>query len=300
MSRPIAVLLLLAATAIWGLSFVAQKVAMGYMGPMTFGAMRFVVGGAALLPFAFHELRRKRVTVTTITPRLWLQIGLLCAAFFIGSVLQQYGLLLTSVTNSGFLTALYVLFAPLIAFLAIRALPHPIIYVGAPLALIGIFLLNGGRLESFNLGDMLVVASAIFWGAHVFLLGVLGRETGLPIFLSAITAVVVGVLCAIFAFALESPDLAGIAAGWVQILYVGLMSTAVAFTLQAIAQQHVPASNAAIVLSAESLFAALGGALLLGERLPLVGYAGAALIFFAIVLVEAVPALQQRRELRAA
>jgi len=300
MSRPLAVLLLLIATAIWGLAFVAQKAAMAHMGPLTFSGTRFLLGGVALLPFALIELRRKAVSPRQFSPRLWLQIAVLCAAFFAGSLLQQYGLAQTSVTNSGFLTALYVLFVPLIAFVVIRARPHPIIYLGAPLALIGIFYLNGGRLEAFNFGDMLVVVSAVFWGGHVFMLGLLTRQTGLPIVLSAITVLSVGVVCLAFAFVFEVPELSGILSGWVQILYVGLMSTAIAFTLQAIGQQHVPSANAAIILSAESLFAALGGALLLGERLPLVGYAGAALIFFAIILVEAVPALRQRRAVRVA
>jgi drug/metabolite transporter (DMT)-like permease len=296
MSRPLAVLLLLVATAIWGLAFVAQKAAMAHMGPLTFSGTRFLLGGVALLPFALIELRRKAPHGAGFTPRLWLQIGILCIAFLLGSLLQQYGLAQTSVTNSGFLTALYVLFVPLIAFLVLRARPHPIIYLGAPLALIGIFYLNGGRLESFNFGDMLVVISAVFWGGHVLMLGLLSRETGLPVVLSAVTFISVGLICLALAFGFETPDFADIAAGWVQILYVGLMSTALAFTLQAIAQQHVPAANAAIVLSAESLFAALGGALLLGERLPPIGYAGAGLILFAIILVEAIPALRQRRD----
>jgi len=297
MSRPLAVLLLLIATAIWGLAFVAQKAAMAHMGPLTFSGTRFLLGGVALLPFALIELRRK--APARFTPRLWLQVAILCVVFGAGSLLQQYGLAQTSVTNSGFLTALYVLFAPLIAFLVLRTRPHPIIYLGAPLALIGIFYLNGGRLESFNAGDMLVVVSAVFWGGHVFMLGLLSRETGLPVVLSAVTFISVGLVCLALAFGFETPAFADIAAGWVQILYVGLMSTALAFTLQAIAQQHVPAANAAIVLSAESLFAALGGALLLGERLPPIGYAGAALILFAIILVEAVPALGQRRDAEA-
>lgn len=295
MSRPLAVLLLLTATVIWGLAFVAQKAAMTHMGPLTFSGVRFLLGGVALLPFALIELRRKAVKRSDFTPRLWWQIAALCTAFLLGSVLQQYGLVQTSVTNSGFLTALYVLFVPLIAFLVIRARPHPIIYLGAPLALVGIFYLNGGRLDAFNPGDMLVVLSAVFWGGHVFMLGVLSRQTGLPIVLSAVTVLSVGVVCLGFAFVFEVPDFGGIAAGWVQVLYVGLLSTALAFTLQAIGQQHVPSANAAIILSAESLFAALGAAVLLGERLPLVGYAGAALIFFAIILVEAVPAMLQRR-----
>lgn len=296
MSRPVAVLLLVIATMIWGLAFVAQKSAMDHVGPLTFAGERLLLGGLVLLPFMFGELGRKGAKLSDLSRGTWVQIGLLCVAYMFGSLLQQFGLALTTVTNSGFLTALYVLFVPLIAFIAIRARPHPIIYVGAPLALIGIFYLNGGHLSALNFGDGLVIVSALFWGGHVFMLGLLSRSTGLPVTLSAISFLAVGVLCMALAFVFETPTLAGLSAIWVELLYVGIMSTAVAFTLQAIAQQHVPSANAAIVLSAESLFAALGGAVILGERLSLVGYAGAALIFVAIILVEAVPAIASRRQ----
>jgi drug/metabolite transporter (DMT)-like permease len=188
-----------------------------------------------------------------------------------------------------------VLFVPLIAFVVTRARPHPIIYLGVPLALIGIYYLNGGGLDRFNLGDGLVTVGAVFWAMHVLTLGYLAKLTGLPIFISGVTFLVAGIFALVLALALEHPTLSGIGTGWVQILYSGVLSTAVAFTLQAIGQQHVPPANAAIILSAESLFAALGGALILHERLPPIGYAGAALIFLAIVLVETVPALLQRR-----
>jgi len=296
MSRPVAVLLLVIATAIWGLAFVAQKSAMDHLGPLSFSGARFLLGGVVLLPFALAELRRKQVRLADFTPRRWVMIGLLCAVFLIGSLLQQYGLVQTTVTNSGFLTALYVLFVPLIAFVAIRATPHPIIYVGAPLALVGIFYLNGGHLAALNFGDVLVIISAVFWGGHVFLIGLLSRATALPVTLSAITFIGTGLVCLALGLPIETPAIESFGAIWVQIAYTGLLSTGLAFTLQAIAQQHVPAANAAIVLSAESLFAALGGALVLGERLSPVGYAGAALIFFAIILVEAVPAIAARRQ----
>jgi drug/metabolite transporter (DMT)-like permease len=295
MTRPVAVLLLLVATAIWGFAFVAQKSAMDHMGPMTFSGARFLLGGVALIPFALAELRSKQRAAPLFTQRHWLLIALLCLSFLVASATQQYGVVHTSVTNAGFLTALYVLFVPLIAWLAIRVKPHPIIYLGAPLALIGIYYLNGGELSAFNAGDGLMVLSAVFWGAQVFLIGYIARETGLPVILSAISFLAVGVLSIGLAYATEAPDFAAIADGWVEIAYAGIMSTAIAYTLQAIAQQYVPAANAAIILSAESLFAALGGALLLGERLAPIGYAGAALILFAIVLVEAIPVLRQRR-----
>ncbi len=295
MSRPVAVLFLLLATAIWGFAFVAQKSAMDHMGPMTFGGARFLLGGLALLPFALAEHRRKPGAVAAVTRRQWLLVGILCAGFFLAATVQQYGLIYTSVTNSGFLTSLYVLFVPIIAWLAVRQRPHPAIYVGAPLALVGIYHLNGGTLTDFNIGDALMVLGAVFWGVQVFLIGLLSRETGLPVILSALSFAVVGLLSVAGALAFETPDLSTLADGWIEIAYAGLLSTAVAYTLQAVAQQYVPAANAAVVLSAESLFAALGGALLLAERLTPVGYAGAALIFVAILVVEAVPALRRRR-----
>jgi drug/metabolite transporter (DMT)-like permease len=115
---------------------------------------------------------------------------------------------------------------------------------------------------------------------------------------SGVSFLVAGGLALGFALAFEQPNVSSLAAGWVQILYTGVLSTAVAFTLQAIGQQRVPPANAAIILSAESLFAAVGGALVLGDRLPPIGYAGAALIFFAIVLVETVPSWMEQRKRR--
>lgn len=300
-TRPIAALLLLICTALWGFAFIAQKTAMDSMGPLTFAAMRYLLGSIVILPFALWDYRRGTAKRGfTMTRNEWLVTGVLCLSYFIGNWLQQTGLTLTTVTNSGFLTSLYVLFVPLLAFIIFRTRPHTVLYLGVPLALLGIFLLNGARLDSFNSGDLMMVACAVFWGMQVLLLGYIARRTGLPIFVSALSFIVTGVLSLIFAFILEKPDLSGIFDGWIEIAYAGILSTAVAFTLQAIGQQHVPAANAAIILSAESLFAAVGAAILLHERLPLIGYAGAALIFIAIVLVEAIPAMIEQRRTRGA
>lgn len=293
MSRPVAALLLLICTMLWGFAFIAQKSAMDSMGPLTFAGVRYLLGGMLVLPLAIWEKRRSTLVLSS---RQWMLILVMSLVFFMGSWLQQTGLATTTATNGGFLTGLYVFFVPVLGFLIFRNRPHPIIYACVPLALIGIYFLNGGGLASFNGGDGLIVFSAVFWALHVILLGVIARETGLPIFVSAVSFLIAGVLALSFAFVHETPTLEGISAGWIEIAYAGILSTAVAFTFQAIGQQHVPPANAAIILSAESLFAALGGALLLGERLPLVGYAGAALIFAAILAVEALPPLWARRQ----
>lgn len=293
MSRPVATALLLLCTMFWGFAFIAQKSAMDSMGPLTFAGVRYLLGGLLVLPLGLYELRRKGVQ---LTPTHWLFIGAMSTVFFLGSWLQQAGLATTTATNAGFLTGLYVFFVPLLGFLLLRTRPHPIIFVGVPLALVGIYFLNGGGLESFNTGDWLIVGSAAFWAMHVILLGHLARLTGLPIFISAVSFLFAGVVASALALGTEAPSVAAISAGWIEIAYAAILSTAVGFTLQAVGQQHVPPANAAIVLSAESLFAALGGALVLGERLPLVGYAGATLIFAAILLVEALPPLWARRK----
>lgn len=284
--------LLLVATIFWGFAFVAQKNAMAVMGPLTFIGPRYLLGGIAILPLALWEYRRRAIR---LTGRQWALLAFLTFNFLLGSYLQQLGLVITSVTNGGFLTGLYVFFVPLILFTVFRTRPHPIVWLCAPLAVAGLYFLNGAGLNSLNNGDILVIASALFWAMHVLLLGFLSRETGLPIFVSSLSFIFSGLFAMGGAFIVEAPTLEAISLGWVEIVYAGIFSTAIAFTLQAVGQMQVPPANAAIILSAESLFAALGGAVILGERLSLTGYFGAFLIFSAVVMVETVPFFFRRR-----
>ena len=292
MPRLLAVSLLVITTMLWGFAFVAQKSAMDAMGPLTFSAVRYLLGSLAILPLVFWELRH---TGKRLDRSEWGVVAVIALSLFLGVTLQQIGLTLTTVTNGGFLTSLYVLFVPLLALVVFFQKPHPIVWVGVPMALVGVFLLNGGRFDSFNLGDLLVVGSAVAWAVQVYLIGTVSKRTGLPVTISVICFAATALLSGVGSFAFETPHFEAIGEGWIEILYAGILSTAVAFTLQAVAQQYVPPANAAIILSAEGLFAALGGALILGERLPMVGYLGSALIFIAIVMVELVPALQQKK-----
>lgn len=292
MPRLVATSLLVLTTLLWGMAFVAQKSAMEALGPLTFTAVRYALGALAILPLVIWELRRSREAVTR---RDWWIIALVAITFFLGAWLQQFGLTMTTVTNAGFITSLYVLFVPFFALAFLAQRPHPVIWIGVPMAIVGVYLLNGARLDSFNAGDLLVLASALAWAVQILMIGIVSKRTGLPVTISAICFAVTATLAAVGAFATETPTLAAIGDGWIEILYAGICSTAIAFTLQAVAQQYVPPSNAAIILSAEGLFAAIGGALLLNERLSPIGYAGAALIFAAILVVELVPALRERR-----
>ncbi len=291
MRRQTATVLLIVATFFWGMAFIAQKSAMDAMGPLTFIAARYIIGGLLVLPLAIYEYRRSQVK---ISKKQWFAIGLLCLNFFLGSWLQQWGLATTSVTNGGFLTGIYVFFVPIILLVVFRTKPHPIIWLCSPVALLGLYFLSGARINPFGQGDLLVITSALFWAMQVLLLGFLAAKTGLPIFISGISFLAAGFIAMGGALASETVTLAIISAGWVQIAYTAVFSTAIGFTLQAVGQRYVPPANAAIILSAESLFAALGAALVLGERLSGAGYLGAGLLFVAIVMVETIPALSAR------
>lgn len=291
MTRLTATFLLIIATMFWGFAFVAQKDAMNYMQPLTFIGARYILGGLVILPLAIREYRKG----PPLTPRQWALLAFLSANFLLGSWLQQAGLLVTTVTNGGFLTGFYVFFVPIILLVIFRVRPHPIVWLCAPLALGGLFVLNGARVDRLNSGDALIITSAVFWALHVLMVGMLSRETGRPIFVSAVSFLAAGAVAEMGAFAFEAPTFAQIAAGWLPIVYASVFSTAIAFTLQAVGQVHVPPANAAIILSGEALFAALGGYVVLGERLELLEYGGAAMIFAAIVAVETVPVLFRRR-----
>jgi drug/metabolite transporter (DMT)-like permease len=295
MSRSLAAGLLLLCALLWGMAFIAQKSAMQHMEPLTFAFVRYFLGAFLVTPLALREYRRQRARGVVVTPAQWWRIGILSLVFFLGVWLQQAALITTSVTNGGFLTALYVILTPVVTYVTMRTRPHPIVYVMAPLAMLGIYLLTGADITRFTPGDIMLLLCALCWAIQVAMLGELVKETGLPVFVSTINFYCTAILAMLGAFAFEHPNLGGVGGGWVEIVYSGVFSTGIAFTLQAIGQQYVPPANAAIVLSAESLFAALGGALLLNERLPPIGYAGAAIIFIAIILVEAIPAFAAKR-----
>ncbi|MGJ8529003.1 DMT family transporter [Maritalea sp.] len=295
MSRSTATALLIVATIIWGSAFIAQKSAMDAMEPLTFLAARYLLGGILILPLAIWETRRVN---KPITRQGWKLIGILLFAFFFGSWLQQIGLLTASVTNTGFLTGFYVFFVPVLMVVFAKAKLHRLIWVAAALAFSGLFLLSGGKVDNFVIGDYFVLASSFFWALYVFNLGSAASITQRPITVSAIIFLVGGTISALGAAGTETITLEGLQIGWVEILYAGVLSTAIGFTLHTISQQHVPTANAALILSMESLFAALGAAIILGERLEPTGYIGVLLIFSAIILAEAGPVFFERTRAR--
>lgn len=275
--------LLLLTALIWGAAFVAQRMGMDHMGPLTFNGIRFAMGAAALLPLIRHMEKRR----TLASPDLSVLVrgGLLMgAALFMGAWLQQFGLCYTTAGKAGFITGLYVVFVPLIGiFLGHRYGLGT--WGGAGLAIAGMYLLSVTETFAISKGDALVLFSAVFWGLHVILVGKLthGLAAVDAVKLAAIQFATCSAVSLGAAAVFEEITLSGLRDGIIPILYGGLMSVGVAYTLQVVAQRHARPAPTAIILSLEAVFAALAGWLLLGEILTVQAMFGCALMLAGLV-----------------
>ena len=297
MSRLQANLCLLLAGAIWGGGFVVQATAMKSLGPLWFIGLRFLVATVAVAPFAWREARGAKRPVTNRDYAAFTAIGL---ALLAGAITQQVGLLTTTVTNSGFLTGLYVIMVPILTVVILRRAPHWIVWPAAIMALTGIFLLSGGSISRLSTGDLLTIVCAFFWSVQVFLIGIFASSSGRPLLLSAWQFAVTGIGATALAILMEPISWAAVSSVLLEILYAGIFSSGLAFSLQVIGQRYTTAPQAAIFLSSEALFAATFGALLLGETITPLGYVGCAVIFCAMLIVEIVPEIMARRARSAA
>ncbi|MES5098736.1 DMT family transporter [Agrobacterium sp. BA1120] len=295
MTRIQANLVLLLAAAIWGGGFVAQSTAMDTIGPFWFVGLRFAIAALAVLPFAMMESRKMKAAPSGGEMKAFVLVGL---ALFMGATTQQVGLLTTSVTNSSFLTALYVIFVPVIAVIIYRRNPHWIVWPGALMMLTGIFLLSGGAISRLTTGDMLSITCAVFWAIQITLAGRFVMQSNRPLALSCTQFAVCAGLSMLIGIFVEPINYTAIASSITEILYVGLVSSGLAFVLQVIGQRYTTAPQAAIFLSSEALFGALFAAIFLHETIPTAGYIGCAIIFAAILLVELIPELSKRRNSR--
>lgn len=283
MSRLNADLALLFAAAVWGFAFLFQKSAMDHIGPLTFIASRGALAALVLTPFALMETKRRG---DGMPPSGFWRIGLVSgAAFFVAAWLQQAGLVTATVTNTGFLTALYVVITPFIAWAAMRRRPNALVWPAVLLSAGGTWLLGGGALSAFSKGDGLVALSAAFWALHVVIVGQAALHQR-PIAFTCLQFCTVATCAAVAAPWLEPISLAGIAAAAPDILYVGVLSSALTFTLLTVALQYTPPSEAAVIVSLETVFAAIGAYWLLGERLLPIGWLGAALILLATLVIQ--------------
>lgn len=282
------VALLLLTAMIWGGAFVAQSVGLDYVGPFTINAVRFLIGGLVLIPcIAVMERvqdsrgeRRDRGSLREL-----LLGGLCCGlALCVASNLQQIGIAYTTVGKAGFLTALYVVIVPFLGLLVGKRLP-PVIWVCVALALGGLYLLCMTEAEGLGKGDVLVLLCALAFSIHILVMDHFSSRVD-PVRLSCAQFLVSGLVASAPMLALERPAVTAVLAAWQPILYAGVLSCGVAYTLQAVAQRECDPTVCSLVLCLESVFSVLFGWMLLGQALSLREWLGCGLMFGAIVLAQ--------------
>jgi drug/metabolite transporter (DMT)-like permease len=278
-------LLLLITAGIWGLAFVAQRAGMEHVGPFTFNALRFGLGSVSLVPLWW--LRRGRGAAfgsgEPVGNRQLLTAGVTAGGvLFVAASLQQIGLVYTTAGKAGFITGLYVVLVPILGMgWGYRVGPGG--WLGVGLAAAGLFLLSAVEGMSIGIGDALVLLSALFWALHLLVIARWARRVD-PIRLALLQFAVCALLSFVVALPAESLSTRGIQAAAVPILYAGLLSVGVAYTLQVLAQRDAHPTTAAILLSLEAVFAVLGGWLLLGETISLREAMGCLLMLAGVVV----------------
>ncbi len=281
------------AVLIWGSTFVAQSVGMDSVGPFTFQAVRCGLAVLFLLPvIALFELRDlKHYFRKWMNKKLWIA-GILCGlALFTAASLQQVSLVDTDAGKAGFLTALYIVLVPVIGFFLGRKPTLPIL-ISIVLAVTGLYLLSCVGVTSIRTGDLLLLGCALAFAVQITLIDRLGQDVdGLR--LNCIQCLVVTVLSSIFMFGTEEPHLPDILSCWLPIGYAGILSMGVAYSLQVLGQQRLEPTSASLIMSLESVVAALTGWLILHETMTGWELLGCVLVFAAVILSQ-IPAKRNR------
>lgn len=280
---------------IWGVAFVAQSVGMDYVGPWTFNASRFIIGAVFLIPcIAFLDaLKKKEAASSGISSEesapkdtKTLLIGGLCCgiAIAVASTLQQYGISMTTVGKAGFITALYIVIVPILGIF-LKKKPRLIIWVSVVLALAGLYFLCMTDSLSFSKGDTMVLLCALVFSLHILIIDYFSPKVD-GVRMSCIQFFVASIICGIPALILEHPQFSSLVAAWAPILYAGILSCGVAYTLQIVAQKNYDPTIASLILSLESVFSVLAGWGILHQALSPREILGCVLVFIAIILVQ--------------
>ena len=297
-------LILCTASLIWGLAFVAQSDAADLVPSFTFNALRSFIGAAALFLFyKFTNRKNKESFFPTDKPqkKKYYLAAAICGLMLTISVnLQQFGLAAypsgaAAEARGGFITALYVVLVPVISFFMGKK-TSPVIWLSVLVALFGFYLLClSGGINGIYLGDLLIFICAIAFSLHILSIDKFVGITG-GIKLSIMQFTVVGVLSSVLALIFERPQLSNILAAAPQILYLGIMSSGVAYTLQIVGQKYAEPSVASLSMSLESVFAALGGWVISGNALSLKEFCGCALVFAAIIVAQLPEMIASRKK----
>ena len=301
-------LLLLLAATIWGFAFVAQSVGMDYVGPFTFNMTRNMIGGLVLIPCVFLIKKLNSSTpiqtqkteadisntefptpknATRKNPEKLVWIGGICCGLClaVASSLQQLGIQYTTVGRAGFITACYIVLVPIINLIFFKKKCNPLIWFAVVLSVVGLYLLCMQGTFSLGKGEILVMLCAVAFSVHILVIDHFAPFVDC-VKMSCIQFFVCGLVCSVPAFLLEHPQIINILQAWLPILYAGVLSSGVAYTLQIVGQKNMNPTVASLLLSMESCFSVLAGWLLLQQKLSVKELFGCVLMFTAIVLAQ--------------
>jgi drug/metabolite transporter (DMT)-like permease len=271
-------ILLLLAAAIWGFAFVAQRVGSQYVGSFTFNGIRFALGSLSLVPLLIYSTKRP-LESSKINPKpsATLLAGLICGIIlFTAASLQQIGLVETSAGKAAFITGLYIVLVPILGIF-LKYHTHISIWGGVILATVGLYFLCVTEDFSMIKADLLELIGAFFWALHIIVIDYYIKKVA-ALKLCIIQFLTCSILSMAVAFVFEKITLSGLQLAMIPLLYGGICSVGIAYTFQAIAQKHAKPSHAAIILSMETVFASLGGTIILHENLGARGYLGCLLM----------------------
>lgn len=286
--------LLVLTALIWGCAFVAQSVGIEYVGPFTMNSVRTILGGLTLLPviFVLDRMKKKDEDTKMISEedqkkeRKTLLLGGVCCGCLlaVASSVQQIGIMYTTAGKAGFITALYILIVPILGVVIGKKVGLKV-WIGVGLAAIGMYCLCITDGFSIGRGDVLVLICAVVFSFHILAIDYFAPKVD-GVKMACIQFWVCGILCAVPMFLTEEPQISQILAAWMPIAYAGVLSCGVAYTLQIVAQKNVEPTVASLLLSLESVFAVLAGAVILHERLSIKETIGCVLVFIAIILAQ--------------
>lgn len=279
-------ILLVLTALIWGCAFVAQSVGMDYVGPFTFNMARFLIGAIVLLPVIWFMDRQRKTGAEKDAGQKTLIIGGICCgiALAVASTLQQWGILFTTVGKAGFITAMYIVIVPLLGIFIGKKV-RPLIIGCVAIAVVGFYFLCMTESLRLGLGDFLVLLCAIAFSIHILVIDHFSPKVD-GVKMSAIQFLTAAIISAVPTLLWEQPVFTEILQAWQPVLYAGVMSCGVAYTLQIIAQKNADPTVASLLLSLESVFSVLAGWVLLGQGLSLKELFGCVLIFCAIILAQ--------------
>ena len=294
MTKSFSLICALITTFIWGTAFIAQDTGMDNIGPLTFNAARFFVGFFTILPFALIFERKKIFTEIQLNRKKFFKyLFIMGISLFLGTSLQQAALQYTNVANAAFFTVFYVPLVPILLFFIYSQKVHWSIWPSIGLCIYGVYLLSNFSDSEIMKGDALVILCSIFWALHIIFAGKFMEIFDIPIFYAALQGLLVATLSVISAYIFEDIIISNILLESYSIIYAGVLSGGIAFTLQMFAQKNIEEAPAAIIYSLEGVFAAIAAWIILEQILNINNIIGCFLILIAVIFSQLAPNIRK-------